>query len=103
MANCNPPVKGQAFVFYITLTSVTTGRILSNPTIAAGDFTISKDGGNFASLNTTPTVTPASSKSVKVTISTTEADCDGWLCVWADQTAPPEWSDGSYCILTTSA
>lgn len=98
----NPPKKGEDFVIYITLEDYANpGNWKSNPTIAAGDFKISKDGGAFANLATLPTVTPASGVSVYIILSSTEMNADNVLVVWQDQTSPKEWSDGSLTILTT--
>jgi hypothetical protein len=100
----NPPVKGEDFDFAITLADmVTAGKFKSSPTIAAGDFKVSKDGGSFANLATLPSVEPSASVSVKVGLSATEMTADRVLIVWEDQTDPPEWASGSVCILTTSA
>lgn len=98
----NPPKKGEDFVLYICLSDMgAAGALKSNPTIAAGDFKISKDGGAFANLTTLPTVTPASSVSVAVTLSATEMTADNVLVVWVDQTSPKEWADGWLTIPTT--
>ena len=76
--------------------------ILADPTIAAGDFTISKDGGTFANLNTLPSVSPASSGQVRVLLSSTEMNADEILIRWKDQTVPPQWVEASLGILTTA-
>lgn len=103
MANANPPKKNQAFVTYITLRDATDNLSMkSSPTIAAGDFKISKDGGAFANLATLPTVTPAASVSVKIDLSATEMNADQVLITWIDQTSPKEWADGSLAINTTA-
>ena len=104
MANSNPPRRNQAFTTYITLRSASDNISLkSSPTIAAGDFKVSKDGGAFANLATLPSVAPAASVSVLVTLSATEMDADNVLITWIDQTASKEWADGSICINTTAA
>ena len=104
MANSNPPKKNQAFTFYITLTDATSalGALKANPTIAAGDFTVSTDGGAFANLGTLPTVTPAAGRGVKISMSASEMNGDQVLIIWEDQTSPPEWVAGSVCIETTA-
>jgi hypothetical protein len=51
-------VKGQSFGFSVSLFSQATGEVLLSPTIQAADFEISTDGGSYASLTNTPTVTP---------------------------------------------
>lgn len=103
MANSNPPKRAQAFVTYVCLRDATDNLSLkSTPTIAAGDFKISKDGGAFANLATLPTVTPSSSVSVKLDLSATEMTADNVLIVWVDQTTTKEWADGWLEINTTA-
>jgi hypothetical protein len=100
----NPPVKNEDFVIYISLEDFANpGTFKSNPTIATGDFKISKDGGSFANLTTLPTVTPASGVAVKIELSATEMNADNVLIVAQDQTSPKEWSDLAISIPTTSA
>lgn len=100
----NPPVKGEDFIIYISVEDYANpGRIKTNPTIAAGDFKVSIDGGALANLATLPTVTPASGPLVKITLSTSEMNGDSIAVVCADQTSPPEWSDLTIPILTVAA
>lgn len=99
----NPPVKNEDFVIYVGLNDMSnSGRLKSNPTIAAGDFQISKDGGSFANLTTLPAVTPASSYALKITLSSTEMNADNIIVVGHDQTDPPEWADVFLSIPTTA-
>lgn len=100
----NPPVKNEDFVVYITLIDADNNlSFKANPTIASGDFQISKDGGAFANLTTLPTVTPASGVAVKISLSATEMNADNILVTGIDQTDPKEWADFSLSIPTTSA
>ena len=93
----NPPKSGEDFIFYAALSSMgTPGGFQSNPTIAAGDFKVSKDGGALANLNTIPAVTPAGSVMVKFTLSATEMTADNVTIVGIDQTAQKEWAD--FCV-----
>ena len=99
----NPPVKNEDFILYITLSDASDPKSFkSNPTIAAGDFQISKDGGAFANLATLPAVTPASGVGVKITLSATEMNADNVLIVGIDQTATKEWADFALSIPTTA-
>ena len=99
----NPPKKNEDFIIYVALSSMTTaGALQSNPTIAAGDFQISKDGGAFANLNTLPAVTPAAGRAVKIELSSTEMNCDNVFVFWVDQTTAKEWADGWISIPTTA-
>jgi hypothetical protein len=98
----NPPNSGEAFRFFICLQNMAvSGSFKSSPTIAAGDFKVSKDGGAFANLTTLPSVAPSSSVSVQVDLSATEMTADNVLVVWIDQTATKEWADGSLNIVTS--
>ncbi|NIS51241.1 MAG: hypothetical protein GWN94_09065, partial [Phycisphaerae bacterium] len=53
---------------------------------------MSKDGGSYANLTTLPAVTPASSVSVKVTVSATEMNADNITIAFIDA-AGSEWCD----------
>lgn len=99
----NPPTKNEDFVIYVTLTSTSDpNSFQSNPTIASGDFRISKDGGALANLATLPAVEPASSVLVKIALSATEMNADNIVVVGIDQTATKEWADFSLSIPTTA-
>lgn len=99
----NPPVRGEDFKVRVSLRSAANAlRLKANPTIAAGDFKITKDGGALANLATLPAVEPAGSIWVEIVLSATEMTADdvGIQCI--DQTDPPEWADLSFNILTTA-
>lgn len=87
-----PAKKNTEYIFYISLVSQSTGQFQSNPTLAAGDFKVSKDGGALANLTTLPAVTPAASKAVKVTLSSTEMNADNVVVIGSDA-AGAEWDD----------
>ncbi len=98
----NPPKKNEDFVIYVALADYAIpGALKSNPTIAAGDFKISKDGGAFANLATLPDVDPASGIGVRIQLSSTEMNCDNVFVYWQDQTVPAEWSSDWLSIPTT--
>lgn len=98
----NPPKKNEDFIVYIQLEDYyNAGRKKTNPTIAAGDFKVSIDGGTLANLATLPSVAPASSSWVKITLSSTEMNGDNISVQCIDQTSPPEWTDYGFCIVTT--
>lgn len=100
----NPPVKNEDFFIQIALEDYANpGNFKSNPTLAAGDAKVSKDGGALANLTTLPAVAPASSVCVTVTLSATEMNGDYVTIVLIDQTAPKEWCDVLISIPTTSA
>jgi hypothetical protein len=98
----NPPKKNEDFEVHIALEDYANpGNFRSNPTIAAGDFQISKDGGSFANLATLPVVEPASSHMVLIALSSTEMNADSVVVRGIDQTAPKEWADFVLSIPTT--
>lgn len=100
----NPPVKNEDFIFYIALEDFANpGNFKVNPTIAAGDFKVSKSDGALADLATLPSVSPASSIWVKITASATEMNDDNIKFQCIDQTAPKEWADLTISIPTTSS
>lgn len=103
MASSNPPNKNETFVFGIYLEDYANpGNFKANPTIAAGDFKISKDDGEFGNLATLPTVSPAGSTRVKISLSADEMNADNVSILCIDQTSPKEWSDLSIEIPTVS-
>ena len=93
MATYQPAKRATAWVGYISLVDQSdTKKMKSNPTIASGDFKVSKDGGALANLTTLPSVTPASSVMVKIDLSATEMTADNVTVVCIDA-AGAEWCD----------
>jgi len=102
MATYVPAKRGVEYIFYVSLVQQADTKLLqANPTLASGDVTISKDGGAFANLTTMPTVTPASGKAVKVTVSNTEMTADNVLILFSDA-AGAQWCDLSVNIQTAA-
>ena len=100
----NPPNKNEDFVIFISLQDASDGKSFkAAPTIAAGDFKVSKDGGAFANLTTLPVVTPSGGIMVKVSLSATEMNADNAVMQGIDQTATKEWADFVMSIPTTTA
>lgn len=96
------PKKNTEYIFYIGLPSQgTAGTFQSNPTIAAGDFKVSTDGGAEANPATLPAVTPAGSTSVKVTLSASEMNGDN-ITLTARDAAGSEWFDVKLNIPTSA-
>jgi hypothetical protein len=90
----NPPKRAEDFEIHIALEDYANpGNFKSTPTIAAGDFQISKDGAAYANLATLPVVEPASTHTVLIALSSTEMTADSVVVRAIDQTAPKEWSD----------
>ena len=87
---------GVAHSFYIVLPAAGSTNLQANPTIASGDFKISKDGGAFANLTTLPSVSPASGVQVLVQLSATECEASRIVITAIDQTATKEWVDNAW-------
>lgn len=99
----NPPKKNEDFLFRIALEDyLLPGNFKSNPTIAAGDFKVAVDATALANLGTLPSVSPASTVLVLVTLSASEMNGDVITIVGVDQTSPKEWSDIVISIPTTA-
>ncbi len=93
MATYVPAKKNTQYIFYVGLVSQANTKILqANPTIAAGDFKVSIDGGALNNPATLPTVTPAASKMVKIILSAAEMNGDNITIVCSDA-AGAEWCD----------
>lgn len=100
MADSRTGVYGVAFTTNVFLVSQADTKLLkANPTIASGDFKVSKDNGAFANLTTLPSVSPASGTQVVVALSATEMQClnAGVTCIDA---AGAEWCDQAINIAT---
>jgi hypothetical protein len=94
--------KGVALTLYTSVISqADTDVFQSNPTIAAGDFKISKDGGALANLTTLPAVTPASSKIIQIALSADEMDADDIVIIGSDASGS-EWQDIAMAIKTVA-
>lgn len=99
----NPPNKNEDFIFSIQLADMANpGSMKSSPTIAAGDFKVSKDGGALNDLTSLPAVAPAASTWVTISMSATEMNADRVQIQAIDQTSLKEWADWGVCILTTT-
>jgi hypothetical protein len=101
MASYVVPKRATEFIFSIGLVSQANTKIFqANPTIAAGDFKVSIDNAALANLNTLPTVSPASGKVVKITLSAAEMTGDN-IQVVASDAAGDEWCDCEINIQTS--
>lgn len=93
MAQYNIPKRATAFKFYIGLVDQSNTKLLkANPTIASGDFKVSKDGGAFANLTTLPSANPASGTAVMIDLSSTEMTADNVVVQCIDASGA-EWCD----------
>lgn len=96
------PKKNAAYVFGIGLPSqASAGTFQTNPTLAAGDFKVSKDGGAFANLTNLPTVNPSGGKRVEFSLTATEMNADN-VSVLCSDAAGSEWFDVVVGIQTTA-
>lgn len=89
----------EATIYGLKLLDRTTQQFKSNPTLAAGDVKLSKDGGTLTNLGTLPTLSPASSTEVKVILSATESQCKIATVNFRDA-AGEEWDDNAYHFFT---
>jgi hypothetical protein len=99
----NPPKKNEDFIFRIALEDYANpGNFKSSPTIAAGDFKVTTDAAGLNNLGTLPTVSPAASVLVLITLAAGEMNGDVITLVCIDQTSPKEWADLVISIPTTA-
>lgn len=102
MASYVTPKKNTAWIGYIGLTDQSNTKLLkAAPTIAAGDFKISKDGGAFANLTNLPTVTPSGGTAVQLSLTSTEMNADNIVIACIDA-AGAEWCDQLLNIQTSA-
>lgn len=95
------PKSGVALVFYTQLVSRSTGQFQASPTIAAGDWKVSADGAALANLATLPSVDPAASTWVKISLSAGENTGTN-VNVQGIDAAGAEWNDTGFCIRPTT-
>jgi hypothetical protein len=101
MPSVVPPQKNAQYIFYISLTSqADVKKFQVNPTIVTGDVKVSTDGGTKNNITTLPTVTPASSDQVKVTLNASEMNGDNVTVSFVDA-AGAEWADKTINIQTS--
>ena len=99
----NPPGKNEDFAIRVELEDYANpGNFKSSPTLAAGDFKVAVDATALTNLGTLPTVSPAASVLVLVTLSAAEMNGDVITLVCIDQTSPKEWADLVISIPTTA-
>lgn len=103
MPTYNTPKRATAFKMYIGLVDQSNTKLLkANPTIASGDFQISKDGGAFANLATLPSANPASGRAVMIDLSASEMTADNIVIQCVDASGA-EWCDQLINLQTTAA
>jgi len=93
-------IRGKELIFDVTLIDQgSRPSFKSSPTLAAGDFKITKDEGALINLAALPTVLPAASTNVKIVVSATEMQARRIKLIAIDA-AGAEWDDNSWTILT---
>lgn len=103
MPTYNTPKRGVAFRLYVGLVDQSNTKMLkANPTIASGDFQISKDGGAFANLSTLPSANPAGGRAVMIDLSSSEMTADSIVIQCVDA-AGAEWCDQLINLQTTAS
>lgn len=84
---------GVAFEFCVALVDRSNRpQFKASPTIAAGDFKVSTDGGAFTNLATLPDVYPSLSKSLRIRLSAGEMTGEKVVVIGSDA-AGAEWDD----------
>lgn len=94
------PKKNTAFKFSLPLVVYGGDDHKAAPTLAAGDFQVSIDGGAFANLTNLPAETAASSKQVEFSLTAAEMNGDRIYVRCIDQTPIKEWKDTGEEIFT---
>ena len=91
--------KDEAYTFYMSLVSMSTGDLQVNPTIEVGDFKVSVGGAASANLTTLPVVEPAGSVCVKVSLTAAEMGAEQ-VTLHCKDAAGGEWAEQMLLIET---
>ncbi len=87
------PQKSVAFTTDVPLIDKNdSSQFLLNPTIAAGDFKVSVDGGAYGNMDNLPAVTPGASRTVRLIFSANEMSGENLTMLGID-VAGDEWQD----------
>lgn len=102
MASKLPPVKGQAYTFYMSLVSqADTDTFKAAPTLANGDVVVIKDGTLDGNIDALPVAVTSATKVLAVTLSADEMDADVVTAIFSDQSGD-EWQDAEATIFTVA-
>lgn len=98
MASNVPPKKNTAFTYRVRLFDPDTQRVISAPTVAAGDILVQIDGGGYNNIASFTV------DGVDVDLELSAANMNGDVIdvVLQDQTEPQEWLPQSMTILTAA-
>ena len=101
MASQHPPKRATAYTYSVSLVSQADTKLFKTTvTLAAGDVTVSKDGGNFASVTNLP-VEIQTSGVIVGTLTSTEMTADRVVVRFRDA-AGAEWCDTLLVIDTVA-
>ena len=101
MASALPPVKGVAFSFEHCLVSQSdTDTFQDNPTLAAGDVKIIKNGTLDGNIDTLPTAVTSLTRVITVALSADEMNADRVAVLFHDA-AGSEWQDSLVTLYTS--
>lgn len=90
-AGNNSPVRGSAFTFLVALVAAGAETFQDNPTLAAGDVRVSKDGGSFSNIASLPTAIDGGSALIVALIGA-EMTAD-YVTLSFHDAAGDEWQD----------
>lgn len=96
------PKKGVAYTFLTSLTSQADVKLFQdNPTLAAGDVVIVKDGTLDGNIDTLPAAVASATRVISVTLSAAEMNADNVTVLFHDA-AGAEWCDLVVNVQTTA-
>lgn len=90
--------KNTVYSFDISFIAVATNRMMTSPTLAAGDVLVKLDDGNFANITTLPTVSANNSYVYKVGLSADETNATNKVTVLLRDASGNEWLEQLYCF-----
>lgn len=102
MANALPPIKNTGYSFELSLVSQANPDVFQdNPTLAAGDVKVIKDGTLDGNIDTLPTAVTSLTRVITVTLSTDEMNADRVAVLFHDASGD-EWQDVLVTIFTSA-
>lgn len=102
MASALPPIKNAAFSFEMALVSqADTDTFQDNPTLAAGDVKVIKDGTLDGNIDTLPVAVTSLTRVITVALSADEMNADRVAVLFHDASGN-EWQDALVTIYTAA-